>query len=156
LDRDQPGFRKQGDDILIVYDVPCIERGDYGEQYYVIETLKKIEANHATLSAHRKHPSRRYQLQWNRFGRSDFGWPFVENFRGLSLIILDLCWLCFHRTDLCQLFSDPCGTPPAIENPLYKHTVGFDTIVDGERKSLGQEAIILFETNGMDTRVDDE
>lgn len=49
-------IHQQGDDILIVDEVPCLECEYCGEQYFAIETLKKIEADHAALSAHRKQP----------------------------------------------------------------------------------------------------
>lgn len=61
-------FHQQGDDILIVDDVPCTECGYCGEQYFAIETLKRIEADHAALSAHRKQPRRVIQVAVEEFG----------------------------------------------------------------------------------------
>jgi len=51
-----------GEDMLIVEDVPCLECEYCGEQYFAIDALKKIEADHAALAAHRKHPSRVRQV----------------------------------------------------------------------------------------------
>jgi YgiT-type zinc finger domain-containing protein len=61
-------IHQQGDDILIVDDVPCTECEYCGEQYFAIETLKKIEADHAALSAHRKQPKRTLTVAVEEFG----------------------------------------------------------------------------------------
>jgi len=55
-------IHQQGDDILIVDDVPCLRCEYCGEEYYDITTLKKIEADHAALSAGRKRPARTVQV----------------------------------------------------------------------------------------------
>jgi YgiT-type zinc finger domain-containing protein len=60
-------FHQQGDDILIVDDVPCIKCEYCGEQYFAIETLKKIEADHAALSTHRKQPQRILEVAVEQF-----------------------------------------------------------------------------------------
>jgi YgiT-type zinc finger domain-containing protein len=44
-------IHQQRDDILIVDDVPCLRCEHCGEEYYDITTLKKVEADHAALSA---------------------------------------------------------------------------------------------------------
>ena len=49
---------QQAGEMLIVEDVPCIECDFCGEQYFDIETLKKIEADHLALTAHQRWPSR--------------------------------------------------------------------------------------------------
>lgn len=46
------------DEMLIVEQVPCIECDFCGEQYFDIEVLKKIEADHDDINEHRKQPSR--------------------------------------------------------------------------------------------------
>jgi YgiT-type zinc finger domain-containing protein len=46
------------DDMLLVEQVPCIECDFCGEQYFDIQVLKKIEADHNDINAHRKQPSR--------------------------------------------------------------------------------------------------
>lgn len=51
-----------GDDLLIVEDVPCLECEYCGEQYFAIDALKKIEADHTALTARRKQPSRVLQV----------------------------------------------------------------------------------------------
>jgi YgiT-type zinc finger domain-containing protein len=61
-------IHQQGDDILIVDEVPCLECEYCGEQYFDIGTLKKIEADHAALSAHRKQPQRTLQVAVEEFG----------------------------------------------------------------------------------------
>ena len=61
-------IHQQGDDILIVDDVPCIQCEYCGEQYFAIDTLKKIEADHVALSAHRKRPLRMLQVAVEEFG----------------------------------------------------------------------------------------
>jgi len=55
-------IHQQGDDILIVDDVPCLRCSDCGEEYYDITTLKKTEADHAALSAGHKRPARTVQV----------------------------------------------------------------------------------------------
>jgi len=61
-------IHQQGDDILIVDDVPCIACEYCGEQYFAIDALKKIEADHTALSAHRKRPRRTLQVAVEEFG----------------------------------------------------------------------------------------
>ncbi|QVL47961.1 MAG: type II toxin-antitoxin system MqsA family antitoxin [Thiocapsa sp.] len=51
-----------GDEILIVEDVPCLECEYCGEQYFAIDILKKIEADHLAVADHRKQPSRILQV----------------------------------------------------------------------------------------------
>jgi YgiT-type zinc finger domain-containing protein len=60
-------IHQRGDDILIVDDVPCLECEYCGEQYFDIETLKKIEADHIAVSAHRKQPGRTLQVAVEEF-----------------------------------------------------------------------------------------
>jgi YgiT-type zinc finger domain-containing protein len=55
-------IHQQGDDILIVDDVPCLRCGYCGEEYYDIATLKRIEADHEALSAGRRRPVRTVQV----------------------------------------------------------------------------------------------
>jgi len=54
-------------DLLIVEDAPCLECEYCGEQYFAIDVLKKIEADHAALVAHRKRPSRNIQVAVEEF-----------------------------------------------------------------------------------------
>jgi len=56
-----------GDDLLIVEHVPCLGCEYCGEQCFAIEVLKKIEAEHAALAAHRKQPSRTFQVAVEEF-----------------------------------------------------------------------------------------
>lgn len=56
-----------GEAMLIVEDVPCLECDYCGEQYFAIDALKKIEADHAALTAHRKQPSRMLQVAVEEF-----------------------------------------------------------------------------------------
>ena len=49
--------QNQGE-MLIVEQVPCIECDFCGEQYFDIQVLKKIEADHDDINEHRKQPSR--------------------------------------------------------------------------------------------------
>lgn len=55
-------IHQRGDDILIVDDLPCLRCGSCSEEYYDVATLKKIEADHAALSAGRKRPARTVQV----------------------------------------------------------------------------------------------
>lgn len=55
-------IHQSGDDLLIVEGVPCLECDYCGEQYFAIDALKRIEADHAALSTHRKQPSRVLQV----------------------------------------------------------------------------------------------
>lgn len=61
-------FHQQGGDLLIVEDVPCLQCDYCGEQYFEIAALKKIEADHAALLAHRKHPRRTMQVAVEDYG----------------------------------------------------------------------------------------
>jgi len=61
-------LHQQGDDILFVDDVPCLRCGYCGEEYFDIATLKKIEADHAALSAHHKRPGRTLEVAAEKFG----------------------------------------------------------------------------------------
>lgn len=61
-------IHQEGDDILIVDDVPCIECEYCGEQYFAIDTLKKIETDHHALSDHRKQPKRTLAVAVEEFG----------------------------------------------------------------------------------------
>jgi YgiT-type zinc finger domain-containing protein len=55
-------IHQQGDELLIVEEVPCL-RCDYcGEEYCDISTLKKIEADHLALATHRKRPARKIEV----------------------------------------------------------------------------------------------
>jgi YgiT-type zinc finger domain-containing protein len=49
-------IHQQADEPLIVDDVPCLECGDYGEQYFDAAILKAIEAEHTAIVQHRKMP----------------------------------------------------------------------------------------------------
>lgn len=60
-------IHQQRGEMLIVEDVPCLECEFCGEQYFDIETLKKIEADHAELTCHRKQPSRTLQVAVEEF-----------------------------------------------------------------------------------------
>jgi YgiT-type zinc finger domain-containing protein len=51
-------IHQQDGELLIVENVPCIECDYCGEQYFEIQTLKKIEADHLALAGHQKQPSR--------------------------------------------------------------------------------------------------
>jgi YgiT-type zinc finger domain-containing protein len=55
-------------ELLIVEDVPCIECDYCGEQYFEIDTLKRIEADHAALHSHQKRPSRKLEVAVEDFG----------------------------------------------------------------------------------------
>lgn len=60
-------IHQQGEDILIVDDVPCL-RCDYcGEEYYDAATLKKIEADHTALATGAKEPLRTVQVAIETF-----------------------------------------------------------------------------------------
>jgi hypothetical protein len=48
--------------------IGCIECDYCGEQYFEIQTLKKIEADHAALLAHRKRPGRTLEVAVEDFG----------------------------------------------------------------------------------------
>jgi YgiT-type zinc finger domain-containing protein len=61
-------IHQRGDDLLIVDDVPCLECEFCGEQYFPIETLKTIEADHVALSAGAKRPARTLAVAVERFG----------------------------------------------------------------------------------------
>ena len=61
-------IHQRRDDLLIVDDVPCLECEFCGEQYFAIETLKRIEADHAELSAGTKRPGRTLAVAVERFG----------------------------------------------------------------------------------------
>lgn len=56
-----------GDDLLVVEDVPCLHCEYCGEQYFAIDVLKKIEADHAALAAHHEQPSRTVQVAVEEF-----------------------------------------------------------------------------------------
>ena len=55
-------IHQQGDDMLVVENVPCLECEYCGEQYFAIDALKKIESDHAALVGHRKQPTRTLQI----------------------------------------------------------------------------------------------
>ena len=44
-------IHQQNDHMLIVEDVPCIECEYCGEQYFEVQTLKRIEADHTAPAA---------------------------------------------------------------------------------------------------------
>ena len=52
----------QGEDMLIVDNVPCVECDFCGEQYFAIDVLKKIEGDHEAIAQQRKKPCR--TLRW--------------------------------------------------------------------------------------------
>lgn len=54
-------------EMLIVELVPCIECDFCGEQYFDVQTLKQIEADHLAISEHRKQPSRFVQVAVEEF-----------------------------------------------------------------------------------------
>lgn len=60
-------IHQQGDELLIVDDVPCLECEFCGEQYFDIDVLKRIEADHADLSAKRKRPGRTLEVAVENF-----------------------------------------------------------------------------------------
>ena len=60
-------IHQNGDDMLVVEDVPCLECEYCGEQYFAIDALKKIEADHAALMAHQKQPRRILQVAVEEF-----------------------------------------------------------------------------------------
>lgn len=60
-------IHQHGEDMLLVENVPCLECEYCGEQYFAIDALKKIEADHAELTAHRKRPSRTLQVAVEEF-----------------------------------------------------------------------------------------
>ncbi len=61
-------YRHQNqDEMLIVEQVPCIECDFCGEQYFDIQVLKKIEADHDDINQHRKQPSRFMQVAVEEF-----------------------------------------------------------------------------------------
>jgi len=49
-------LHQQGDELLIVEDVPCSECGYCGEHYFDAAVLKKIEAEHAEILYQGKQP----------------------------------------------------------------------------------------------------
>jgi YgiT-type zinc finger domain-containing protein len=49
-------IHQQADELLIVDDVPCLECGYCGEQYFDAAVLKVIEAEHTAIVQHRKQP----------------------------------------------------------------------------------------------------
>lgn len=51
-------LHESGGEMLIVDNVPCIECDFCGEQYFDIQTLKRIELSHLDISEHRKQPRR--------------------------------------------------------------------------------------------------
>lgn len=60
-------IHQQGDELLIVDDVPCIECEFCGEQYFDAAVLKAIEAEHLALLQHRKTPSRVWSVAVESF-----------------------------------------------------------------------------------------
>lgn len=60
-------IHQTGDDILIVEDVPCLECEYCGEQYFAIDNLKTIEADHDALVAKKKRPRRTLQVSVEEF-----------------------------------------------------------------------------------------
>ena len=63
-------LHQQGEDLMLVEQVPCVECDFCGEQYFDIGILKRIEAEHLAISEHRRQPNRYVQVA-------------VENFTGL-------------------------------------------------------------------------
>ncbi|WP_427500755.1 YgiT-type zinc finger protein [Methylomonas sp. MED-D] len=49
-------------EMLIVEHVPCIECDFCGEQYFDVQVLKQIEADHQAINEHRKQPARFVQV----------------------------------------------------------------------------------------------
>jgi YgiT-type zinc finger domain-containing protein len=64
-DREHP--YQQGDELLIVEEVPCLRCDDCGEEYFDVSTLKKIEADHLALATHCKRPARTLEVAVETF-----------------------------------------------------------------------------------------
>ncbi|MCQ8105465.1 type II toxin-antitoxin system MqsA family antitoxin [Methylomonas sp. SURF-2] len=50
-------LHQQGDELLIIDDVPCLECDFCGEQYFEAAVLKAIEAEHLAIINHQKKPT---------------------------------------------------------------------------------------------------
>lgn len=51
-------LHQRDQDMLFVENVPCMECDFCGEQYFDIQVLRKIKADHQDITAHRKQPDR--------------------------------------------------------------------------------------------------
>ena len=49
-------FHQQGEELLIVSEVPCLQCDYCGEQYFDVIVLKKIEAQHCAILKQQKQP----------------------------------------------------------------------------------------------------
>lgn len=61
-------LHQQGGELLFVDDVPCLECGFCGEQYFDVKVLKQIERDHLEINARRKQPTRFIQVAVEAFG----------------------------------------------------------------------------------------
>lgn len=50
-------LHQQGEELLIIDDVPCLECDFCGEQYFDAAVLKAIEAEHLAIINHQKKPT---------------------------------------------------------------------------------------------------
>lgn len=55
--------------LLIVEDVPCLQCDFCGEQYFEIDTLKRIEADHREIKEQRRQPLSYVQVAMERFAQ---------------------------------------------------------------------------------------
>jgi YgiT-type zinc finger domain-containing protein len=55
-------LHRQGEALLFVEHVPCVECEFCGEQYFDIQILKKIETDHLEIAEHRRQPLRYLQV----------------------------------------------------------------------------------------------
>lgn len=60
-------IHQQNGEMLFVEQVPCLECNYCGEQYFEIDVLKQIEADHRAIVEHRKSPSRFVQVAVQEF-----------------------------------------------------------------------------------------
>ncbi|MCO6426961.1 YgiT-type zinc finger protein [Nitrosomonas communis] len=51
-------LHQHDEQLLIVEGVPCLECDFCGEQYFEIDVLKRIEADHREIAEHRREPAR--------------------------------------------------------------------------------------------------
>jgi YgiT-type zinc finger domain-containing protein len=51
-------LHQHDEQLLIVEGVPCLECDFCGEQYFEIDVLKRIEADHQEIAEHRREPAR--------------------------------------------------------------------------------------------------
>ncbi|MTW22737.1 YgiT-type zinc finger protein [Allochromatium palmeri] len=60
-------IHQQNGELLFVEQVPCLECDYCGEQYFEIDVLKQIEADHRAIVEHRKSPRRFVQVAVQEF-----------------------------------------------------------------------------------------